>query len=420
MAGRCGAISSTAGLRHLNPGLSSFLPYGRQCIDDDDIAAVVAVLRSDWLTTGPAVEKFESAFAEKVGARFAVACSSGTAGLHLAALALGFGSGDQAVVPTMTFLATANAARYVGGEVRFCDVDPETGLMTPDALQEATNGLDKTPRAVFPVHLNGQTVDMAAISHIAREQDMAVVEDACHAVGTLYQAGNEQVAVGACRHSDMAVFSFHPVKTIAMGEGGMVTTNDANLHEKLRMFRNHGINRAPENFINREAAFAQDGTPNPWYYEMPEYGFNYRASDINCALGLSQLDKLEKFIARRRELAERYETLLAPLASRLRPIERVANCTPAWHLLVVLIDFAAYGVERATVMNRMKSDGIGTQVHYPPVHRQPYYRQRYGYLSLPGAEAYYDRCLSLPLYPAMRDQDVDKVVRCLASALDMD
>ena len=402
----------------MNADRSSFLPYGRHCIDDDDVAAVTAVLKSDWLTTGPVVDDFESAFAEKVGARYAVSCSSGTAGLHLAALALGLGPGDEAIVPAMTFLATANAARYVGGEVGFCDVDPETGLMTPETLHAAATGAAGQPRAAFPVHLNGQTADMPALARIARKRGLAMVEDACHAVGATYQAGNEHFAVGSCRHSDMTVFSFHPVKTIAMGEGGVVTTNDADLNEKLRAFRNHGMTRAPEKFADRAAAFAQNGTANPWHYEMPEPGFNYRVSDIHCALGLSQLGKLDRFVARRRALAERYDMLLVPLAPRVRPVERVANCTPAWHLYVVLIDFAAFGTERAVVMNQLKENGIGTQVHYPPVHRQPYYRERYGDLTMPGADAYSARCLSLPLFPDMDDGDVDRVVSCLSSVLD--
>jgi len=395
----------------------SFLPYGRQCIDDDDVAAVVEVLRSDWLTTGPAVEKFETALAERVGVRYAVACSSATAGLPLAALTLGLGDGDRAIVPTMTFLATANAVRYVGGDVTFADVDPETGLMTAQTLRDAMDGPAAAPRAVFPVHLNGQTADMVALSRIARDRGMAIVEDASHAIGTLYQAGNEQVAVGACRHADMAVFSFHPVKTIAMGEGGMVTTNDEAHYERLRALRNHGMTQAPEDLVHRDLAFGANGQANPWYYEMAEPGFNYRASDIHCALGLSQLGKLEAFVARRRALAARYDTLLRPLAPLVRPVRRVDNCVPAWHLYVVLIDFDAAGVDRATVMARLKKAGIGTQVHYLPVHRQPYYRERYGTLSLPGADAYYAHCLSLPLYPSMDDSDTDRVVEGLEAAL---
>jgi len=403
----------------LNTGHSSFLPYGRHSVDDDDIAAVVAVLKSDWLTTGPAVEKFELAFAEKVGARFAVACCSGTAGLHLAALALGLDSGDQVIVPTLTFLATANATRYVGGEVSFCDVDPETGLITPETLQDAASNLAAAPRAVFPVHLNGQTADMAALSRVARERGMAIVEDACHAVGATYQVGNEQFTVGACRHSDMAVFSFHPVKTIAAGEGGMVTTNDEGHYERLRAMRNHGMTQVPEKFAHREQAFDANGHPNPWYYEMPEPGFNYRASDIHCALGLSQLGKLDTFVARRSELAARYDVLLRPLAPMVRSIRRVEDCAPAWHLYVALINFDAAGVDRATVMRRLKESGVGTQVHYLPVHRQPYYRQRYGNSALAGADSYYARCLSLPLFPSMDDGDVDRVVECLEVALNL-
>jgi UDP-4-amino-4,6-dideoxy-N-acetyl-beta-L-altrosamine transaminase len=390
---------------------ASFLPYGRQSIDDADVAAVVSVLRGDWLTTGPAVEQFEQAFAEAVGARYAVACSSGTAGLHLAAMALGLGEGDRAIVPSMTFLATANAVRYVGGEVVFADIDGETGLLDEHGLGAALDrATSESVKAVFPVHMNGQCVDLEMVADKARARGLAVVEDAAHAIGSSYAVNGEQITVGACRHSDMTVFSLHAVKTIAMGEGGVVTTNDDGLRDGLRRFRNHGMTRNMRDFENTELAFDLSGEANPWYYEMSEPGFNYRASDLHCALGLSQLGKLGQFVKRRASLAARYDEGLQPLAPLVRPITRVEGCRPAWHLYVVLIDFEAAGTDRAGVMRRLKEAGIGTQVHYIPVHHQPYYRQRYGKTSLPGVDAYYARCLSLPLFPTIGNEDVDRVV----------
>lgn len=401
-----------------DPG-SRFLPYGRHQIDEDDIAAVVSVLRSDSLTGGPLVVEFEQAFAERVGARFAVACANGTAGLHLAAMALGLGPDDAAIVPTLTFLATANAARYVGAEVVFADVDAATGLMRPEDLQEAHARAARKVRAVIPVHLNGQCVDMESMAEVAGEHGMRIIEDACHAIGATYRTrSGEEVRVGACRHSDMAVFSLHPVKTIAMGEGGVVTTNDPDLHAALLRLRNHGMVREASRFVQRDEAFDADGQPNPWYYEMPEPGYNYRASEIHCALGLSQLRKLDRFLARRRELADAYDRALTPLAPVVRPVPRVAGCASGWHLYVVQVDFKAFGATRPSLMRSLLGRGIGTQVHYLPVHRQPYYRSRYDNTQLSGADAYYASCLSLPLFPAMSENDVNRVVQALREATD--
>lgn len=388
--------------------IEKFLPYGRQVIDDDDVAAVVAVLKGDFLTTGPTVEKFETAFAERTGARFAVACSSGTAALHLATLAAGLGEGDSAIVPTVTFLATANAVRFVGADVVFADVDNATGLLRPADFEAALAASSGTARAVLPVHLGGQSVDMRAIAQIAERHDMIVIEDACHALGTTLDDGG---VVGDCRHSAMTAFSFHPVKTIAMGEGGAVTTNDAALHEKLTRLRSHGMTRDPERFLNADLAFGTDGTPNPWYYEMPEIGFNYRASDIHCALGLSQLRKLDAFVSRRRLLAETYDRLLAPLAPCVLPPHRVDGCDPGWHLYAARVDFGSLGISRERAIERLKSFGIGTQVHYIPVHTQPYYQGVVGNQQLPGAMAYYRATLSLPLFPSMTTDDVERVVK---------
>lgn len=398
---------------------SRFLPYGRHQIDEEDIAAVVSVLRSDSLTGGPVVAEFEQAFAERVGARFAVACANGTAGLHLAAMALRLGPDDVAIVPTLTFLATANAARYVGAEVAFADVDPATGLMRPEDLQDAfARASSGKARAAIPVHLNGQCVDMETVAEFADRHGLRVIEDACHAIGATYRTrSGEEVRVGACRHSDMAVFSLHPVKTIAMGEGGVVTTNDPDLHAALLRLRNHGMVREASCFVQPEEAFDAEGQPNPWYYEMPEPGYNYRASEIHCALGLSQLGKLDRFLARRQELADLYDKLFAPLEPLLRPIPRVAGCASGWHLYEIQIDFKAVGVNRAGLMRKLLGRGIGTQVHYLPVHRQPYYRSRCGSVKLPGADAYYTACLSLPFFPAMTDAEVARVVAALVDEL---
>jgi UDP-4-amino-4,6-dideoxy-N-acetyl-beta-L-altrosamine transaminase len=389
------------------------LPYGRHLIEDDDIAAVVEVLRGDWLTTGPAVASYEEAFAAAVGARFAVACNSGTAGLHLASLALGLAAEVSVAVPTNTFVATANAARYVGAGVRFTDVDPETGLMRPQDLAAALARPGPPAAAVYPVHFAGRTVDMEGVAREAQARGLAVVEDACHALGTVYRTDSgELVKVGSCRHSAMAVFSMHPVKTITMGEGGVVTTNDEALYRRLIQFRTHGISQDADTFLNHDLAFDEQQKKNPWYYEAQYLGFNYRASDINCALGKSQLKKLDKFAARRQSLADRYDKMLAPLAPLVRPLANVPGCVPALHLYVVLVDFAALGLARSTLMEQLRAAGIGSQVHYIPVHQQPLYRG--DDLALPGSAEYYRRCLSLPLFPAMTDADVDAVVAALA------
>jgi UDP-4-amino-4,6-dideoxy-N-acetyl-beta-L-altrosamine transaminase len=395
-----------------------FLPYGRQVIDDDDIAAVTAVLRGDWLTTGPMVEAFELAFATEVGSKHAVACSSGTAGLHLLALAGGLGPGDLVIVPTVTFLATANAARYVGAEVVFADVDSETGLMNVEHFAEAFDrARGGSVKAVFPVHLNGHSVDMPALR--AAADGLFVAEDACHALGGRQLAPSGEMApVGACTASDAAMFSTHPVKAIATGEGGVLVTNEDGLAERMRRFRNHGMVRRPSAFVNREMAFEGGGErAAPWYYEMLEPGFNYRLNDLQCALGISQLRRLPGFIKQRRMLRDRYGALLGSLGPHVRPIKVAEGCEPAWHLSVALIDFVALETTRTEVMNKLRDKGIGTQVHYIPVHAQPYYRDRYETPALPGAESYYSRCLSLPLFPSMEESDVDRVVEALAEVL---
>ena len=405
---------------HIAPiAAESGLPYGRHSVDQDDIDRVVAVLRSDALTAGPVVGRFETALAERVGAGRAVACANGTAALHLAALALDIGPGDAVVVPTLTFLATANAARIAGAEIVFADVDPETGLMRPEDLESAIARVaDRPPKAAFPVHLNGQACAMAAVAEVAGRHEIAVVEDGCHALGGWMDDGDGGLTpVGSCRHSVATTFSFHPVKAIACGEGGAVTTGDPDLADRMARLRNHGMTRDPARLTGDAPGAPADGTAHPWCYEMHEPGLNYRLSDIHCALGLSQLGKLGRFVGRRRALAALYDAALADLAPLVRPVGRMPGGRTAWHLYPVLIDFASAPVDRAALMGRLAERGIGTQIHYRPVHLQPYYRDRYGEADLPGARAYSDRCLTLPLFPAMADDDVARVVDALAECL---
>lgn len=381
-----------------------FLPYGRQSVDEADIAAVVEVLRSDYLTTGPAVAAFEAKLARAVGAEHAVVVSSGTMALHAAYAAAGIGPGDEVVVPATTFLATANAARYVGADPVFTDVDPDTGLMSAAHL-EARVG--KKTRAIVPVHLNGMPCDLQAFAACAERVGAIVIEDAAHALGASYR--DRPVGCGA--HSRMTVLSFHPVKHITTGEGGAVVTNDEALAKKLRQFRNHGM--------THEAAAFEEPSPGPWYYEQQSLGHNGRITDIQCALGCSQLDKLDGFIERRRQIAERYDRQLAGLAG-VQPVSgRSSDAVSAYHLYAVLIDFERLGVTRAQVMQRLRERGIGTQVHYIPVPSQPYYRRitPYDAGDYPGAVRYYQRELSLPMYPALLDSDVDRVVRELRVSL---
>ncbi len=376
--------------------MASFLPYGRQLIDDDDVAAVAAALRADFLTTGPAVDAFEQKLCEAVGAKYAVAVSNGTAALHAACFAAGLSPGDDALVPALTFLATANAVRYCGAEPRFVDVDPECGLSRPEHFEA---GLTMRTRALLPVHLTGRPADLMPIRAVAKKRDLVVIEDAAHALGARY-AGQP---IGACAQSDMAIFSFHPVKHITTAEGGAITTNDATLAKKMRSFRSHGMVREAADLVN-----AKDG---PWYYEQHELGYNYRLTDVQAVLGISQLGKLTRFIERRHAIAARYDAQLAD-AKNVRPVGKgPQGSESAYHLYAVLCDFAAIGLSRAEVVAQLHARGIGTQVHYIPVPQQPYYAARGHHVAnFPGAQSYYAHTLSLPMYPAMSDDDVDRVV----------
>lgn len=395
--------------------MPDFIPYGRHTIDQEDIRAVEAVLRGDWLTCGSAVDAFQEKLCQAVNSPFAVSCSNGTTALHLAFLALGIGTGDVVVVPAVTFLASANAARFVGADVVFADVDPDTGLMTAQTLENAIKNHPEPTKinAVVNVHLNGQCEDLEAIYEVAKRYNLAVIEDAAHAMGSYYiNKKGEKCPIGSNQYADLTTFSFHPLKTIATGEGGAVTCKTPILAERLKLFRSHGMIRTNSDWQCHDQGFDEASTPNPWYYEMHELGFNYRMSDINCALGLSQLGKLGSFRARRQEMVEKYDTAFKN-ESALSLLKRLPFSQTAWHLYVLKIDFRAIGKSRASVMNHLRDQGIGTQVHYMPLYRHPYYQNLYGPQHLAGAEAYYATCLSIPLYVGLTDQQQDGVIKAV-------
>jgi len=384
-----------------------FLGYGRQSIAAEDVDAVIAALRSDYLTQGPAVERFEAALAEYVGASHAVAVSSGTAALHIACLAAGLCAGQRALTQAITFVATANAALYCNAGLDAIDIDPDTLGMDADSLRRALARKSET-RVVLPVHMSGYAAAPAAIRQASHGR--IVIEDACHALGAREPDG---AMVGSCRHSDMACFSFHPVKSITTGEGGAVTTNDAELARVLRMLRSHGIEREANRLTLSDQGFDQDQT-NPWYYEQQALGFNYRITDLGAALGSAQLQRIDQFIERRRAVARTYDAALTGL-SHLKPLQAGADARQrsSLHLYLVDIDFAALRKSRRTVMGELRQRGIGTQVHYIPLYRQPMHLSIGKPEQFPNAERYYRGCLSIPLYPSLTDENVERVVKTL-------
>lgn len=384
--------------------VSRFLPYGRQTIEDDDIDAVATALRGDFLTTGPLVEEFEKAFAAATGASHAVVVNSGTAALHLACSAVGLGPGDAAIVPTMTFVGTANAVRMTGADVVLADVGCDDGEINCDTFLAAIDrAAGKRVRAALPVHLNGRLCDMSGLGTIADKYGISLIEDSCHALGV--------PDVGKTEGSRAACFSTHPVKAITTGEGGIVVTKVESLAERVRHLRSHGITRSAGHFVERDMAF-DAGVANPWYYEMQELGWNYRLPDVLCALGISQLKKLDRLWRRRCEIAAIYDRILSPLAPALRPAPR-GGAAHGLHLYVVLVEFELLRTTRARFMKELRDQGIATQVHYIPVHRHPYYRRLYGEQKLDGADTYYSRCLSIPIFPTMTDADVERVGEAL-------
>ena len=373
--------------------------YGHQYIDDSDIEAVVNVLKSDYLTQGPSVSAFEKKICEITGAKYCVAVSNATAGLHIAVAALELKEGSEGITTPNTFLASSNCMVYNKVKPVFADIDSKTYNIDPKEIQKHIS--DKT-KVLIPVHFAGLPCDMEKINTIAKKNNLHVIEDAAHAIGSQYADGSY---VGNCKYSDMTVFSFHPVKTITTGEGGAVTTNDEKLYQKLCMLRSHGVTK-DENLLTKN--------PGPWYYEMQSLGFNYRMTDMQAALGVSQLNKLDFFKKRRREVIAMYNKAFADMRYLKTPYEPENVCS-CFHLYVTQIDFESLGKSRAQVMKELRDKDIGTQVHYIPVPTQPYYKNTFGYKDgdYPVAEKYYEQELSLPLYPGLSDDDVNTVIKAV-------
>lgn len=379
------------------------IPYGRQSVSQDDIDAVVGVLKSDFLTQGSVLPDFEKAVAHRVGAAFAVAANSATSSLHSAVAALGLGPGDLLWTTPITFVATANCARYLGADVDFVDIDPATFNMCPDALEEKLIAAEKSgrlPKIIAPVHMCGQSPDMRRLSSLARRYGVKIVEDASHAIGASY----EDQPVGCCTYSDITVFSFHPVKIITSAEGGMALTNDAELAERMRRFRSHGVTRDP--------GLMRGESDGPWYYQQLELGYNYRMTELQAALGLSQMDRLDAFVESRNSLADRYHTLLKDLPLTL-PVCR-ENCRSSYHLYVIQLESQAEDA-RTRFFNSLRSNNIGVNVHYIPVHLQPYYRDLgFNPGDFPKSEQYYRCAVSIPLYPDLTHAQQDYIAEVIA------
>lgn len=390
------------------------LPYGRQTITEDDIAAVVAALRSDFLTQGPLVDEFERRFAANVGARYAVAVNSATAALHLAMRVADIGPGHRVVTSPITFVASANVAAYVGCTPDFCDIDPVSYTLDPKALEASWR--DDT-RAVVAVDYAGAACDMPEIARVARARGAVVVEDASHAVGGSFHVRDRAWKIGGHPWADCTVFSFHPVKTMTTGEGGMFVTDNPKWAERARRLRSHGIEREPARFtsVPESDPLAERGS---WFHEQQDLGYNYRLTDLQCALGLAQLGRLDAWLERRREIVATYNAAFAPLSWLRTPgLRNPADAlTTSWHLYTVQIDFRAIGMTRTQAMASLREAGVGTQVHYIPVYLQPWYRKAFGYQpgKCPVSEHYYSRALSLPLFPTMTDADVMRVTSAVA------
>ena len=381
-----------------------FLPYARQTIDEKDVASVCQVLRSEFLTTGPNVEEFESDLCELTGAKHAIACSNGTTALYLACLALGIGENSLGVTSPITFLSSANCVEFCNGRVDFIDIDPNTLCLSSDRLEEYCQDV-AVPDLVIPVDFAGVPADLPAIKDLADKYGFKVIEDAAHSIGSTYTHNGTTYHCGGCAHSDMAIFSFHPVKTITTGEGGAVLTNDDEMAEKIRQMRSHGIMRGSD---------LSGRNDRPWYYEMADLNFNSRITDFQCALGKSQLKKLPQFKRRRREIVERYNAAFNGHSALITP-EEPEHASACYHLYP--IQFSGGNQIRLAIFQSLQAAGVFCQIHYIPVYRQPYYHKRYGFPTgkCPQAEAYYSRCLSLPLYPTLKDDEVDFVIENILS-----
>lgn len=383
------------------------IPYSHQSIDSEDIKEVVKVLKSGWITQGLKIKEFEAALCKYTGAKYAVVVSSGTAALHIACLTAGIKKGDEVITSPITFVASANCVLYCRGKPVFADIREDTINIDPEEIEKKVT---KNTKAIIPVHFAGHPCDLKEIHKIAKENRLIIIEDAAHALGAEYKGSK----IGSCKYSDMTIFSFHPVKSITTGEGGAITTNNKEFYEKLLMLRTHGITKAPNKSINGKLAFTQYAirnthNANPWYYEMQQLGFNYRISDIHCALGISQLKKLNKFIRRRREIMKIYNGVFENNDFFDLPVEK-NYVKSAWHLYPIRLK-DEYKNKKRIIFQELRKQKLWVQVHYIPVYWQPYY-QELGYRKeiCSNAEDFYQREISIPLYPSMSDEDVEYVI----------
>lgn len=378
----------------------TYLPYAQQWVDEEDIGEVVKVLKSDFLTTGPKIEEFEKRFADYVGAKYAVSISNGTAALHAACFAAGINEGDEVITSPITFAASANCVLYQGGKPVFADINPKSYNIDIEAIERK---ITKKTKAIIPVDFTGQAVDIDGINEIAKKYGLVVIEDAAHSLGAEYKGKKIGSLV------DMTTFSFHPVKHITTGEGSMITTNDEKLYNKLKLFRTHGITRDKEMLHNKEEG--------PWFYEQLELGYNYRMTDIQAALGISQLNKINGFLKRRREIAKKYDEYLKNIDGIILPYQESFSKS-AWHLYVIQLELEKFKVGRKEIFEALQAENIGVNVHYIPVYYHPYYK-RLGYEKglCPNAEKLYERIITLPLYPKMKDKDIEDVVNALDKVL---
>jgi UDP-4-amino-4,6-dideoxy-N-acetyl-beta-L-altrosamine transaminase len=385
--------------------MSKIIPYGKHYIDEDDINSVIEVLKYKNLTQGDEVESFEKEVAKYVGAKYAVAISSWTSGLHLANLAIGVKEGDKVITSPITFVASSNAVIYCGGEPIFSDIEVNTINICPKKLEQTIKE-NSNIKAIIPVHYGGLPCDMQSISLIAKKYNLSIIEDAAHALGAKYSDGS---MVGSCKFSCMTGFSFHPVKSIAAGEGGMITTNDEKIYKKLIRLRSHGINKLDDDFIDSKQS-KSNGLTNPWYYEMQDLGYNYRITDFQCALGKSQLKKLDLFIERRKALVKRYDMAFTN-HKYLTTIQNDYRALSSHHLYVIRINFEKINITRAQLMHRLREHGILTQVHYIPITHHPFYKKM-GYNSddYLNSLTFYNECLTLPLYYSLKDDDQDFII----------
>jgi len=385
--------------------LEHFLPYSRQSIDKKDIYEVTKTLKKDFITQGPKIYEFEKNFAKYVKAKYAVACATGTAALHIACQSLKLGKGRNLLTSPITFVASANCAQFLGADTHFADIDLDNYCISPSSLEKILK--NKKIDIVVVVHMSGHPADLEGINNLKKKYDFKIIEDACHALGSSYK--NKKI--GSCFYSDISTFSFHPVKPITTGEGGMVTTNSEKIYKSLLKFRTHGIHKNKDDFFNKDMAYDKIGNVNQWYYEMSDLGHNHRITDFQSALGNSQLKKIDKFIQARRKIAKIYNNGFSK--NKFIKVPKVnPNISHAYHLYTLLIDFKRINKSRNEIMKKLRDMNIGTQVLYIPVHLQPYYLKKYGFKigDFPNAENYYESCLSIPIFPNIQKREIDYVI----------